>query len=98
VITWTPERRPNGETYKAITSFRRFEDYAEAQRYLVGLGPGNHEIVSRDPMKTCVPLEALTGYRLVYESPDGNQRPTGLGSVRVYEYVGAGADAPPTLR
>ncbi len=87
VISWAEQRRPGGESIKQLTAWRPFTSYDEARAYLSTLGPGNHDLVSDDPLKPCVPVEALPEYRLAYESPDGPERATGQGSVRIFEYA-----------
>jgi dolichyl-diphosphooligosaccharide--protein glycosyltransferase len=86
VISWVEQRRPDGESINQLTAWRPFTDYDEARAYLSTLGPGNHDLASDDPLKPCVPVEALPEYRLAYESPDGSERATGQGSVRIFEY------------
>jgi asparagine N-glycosylation enzyme membrane subunit Stt3 len=85
VISWVPRTGVGGQPLKEIVASREFTSYPEARAYLEELGEGNHAIVSRSPMETCVPLETLTNYRLAFESGDGAGRPTGRGSVRVFE-------------
>jgi hypothetical protein len=85
VVTWAPLTLPDGRTVKEIVSSAEFTTYLVAKSYMDSLGPGNHVLVGRHPLQTCVPLEALPDYRLAYETSDRGTRPTGNGSVRVFE-------------
>jgi hypothetical protein len=82
VITWA-SLAPGGASY--IVETRRFPTHEEAQRYLDGLGPGPHALVGLDPQRPPLPVPAVRGLALVYESGDAAHRRHGLPSVRIFE-------------
>lgn len=94
VISWTTADAGLGNPAKVLTDVREFPSYAEALAYRQGLSGGQHAIASSDPLATCVPIAALPGYQLVYESADGATRPTGHGSVRIFERVAGSNERP----
>jgi oligosaccharyl transferase (archaeosortase A-associated) len=86
VISYAERRSPSGQMYRHILSARRFAAFAEGNAYLATLGPGLHRIVSRDPMSTPVPLEALPRYHLLHEEFAAGRPEQGLPVVRLFGY------------
>lgn len=87
VITWRVGMGPDGRRGKEVMASRGFATFEEADRYRQGLGNGPHELVGRDPTRTCVPLGSMPEFRPVFETDDGSVRPSGRPSVRVFEFV-----------
>jgi dolichyl-diphosphooligosaccharide--protein glycosyltransferase len=85
VVVTFREQPVEGGLRREILDARPFPTHAEAAAHLASLGPGPHLIASRDPLKTCVPLEAFDGLRVVHETTDADIRPLGMPSVRVFE-------------
>jgi len=82
VISYAERRNPDGTTGKEILESRRFKTYEAAAAWLDRVGHTGRTIVGVDPKQTPVPLEALTRFRLVHESPDAPP------AVRIFEYLG----------
>ncbi len=90
VIPWSGESVWRGIRYKNITGDPEyFSSYEEAEAYVEAQESGNYAIGSLDPFVTPVPLQELTGYRLVHESVEtarvGDRTVPG---VKVFEYLG----------
>jgi len=71
---------------KLIVGLERFDSYEEALAFIDNDGDDHLRLVSSDPLKSCVPLEALERYSLVFESEEttmlgGHEVP----SVRVFK-------------
>ena len=84
VMTWVTRTARNGP-YNEVVAFRRYGRYEDAARAIGGLGPGRHQIVGRDPSRSCVPVAALTGVKVAYESPERSEAFQGLPAVRIFE-------------
>lgn len=69
VIAYAEKTDLEGRFYKEMSSAKKFATYEEAQSYLASQPAANHRIVSLNPFVSCVPLEALKRYKLVYKSP-----------------------------
>ncbi|MFP3898657.1 MAG: oligosaccharyl transferase, archaeosortase A system-associated [Dehalococcoidia bacterium] len=81
VISYQGKTAPGGVPYKEITSAQFFDTYEEAAAYLADQTGDNYIIVSPDPFKSPVPLEALQSYQLIYQTE-------GTRPVKVFEYLG----------
>ncbi len=90
VITYRTEfPAAGGQRYDEITDARTFATYGEAQDYLASLGPGSYRIGGFDPARSAVPLPALDGFRVAYDSPEASAAFPGLPAVRVFELAPA---------
>jgi len=74
---------------RLIVGLERFDSYEEALAFIEKNGNDHLKLVSSDPLKSCVPLEALDRYSLVFESEEtttlaGHQVP----AVRVFQVTG----------
>ncbi len=72
---------------KEITEFKTFSSYGEAEAFMLAHKDKGYILVGQDPYKSCVPLEELKGYKLVY----GSSRMVSTGSkpqseVKIFEY------------
>lgn len=68
-----------------VTRYRDFTNYAEAQRAQAA-APGSR-IVSEYPRKSCVPLPALSRFKMIHHSPNvAGSRDEDIFEVEVYEY------------
>jgi dolichyl-diphosphooligosaccharide--protein glycosyltransferase len=86
-----------GRPRRIITESKQFATYEEAVEYLK-TQPPNSRLVGLNPFASCVPLEALKNYKLVYDSratlfspeqaPHPLLMPIGrLPHVRIFEYL-----------
>jgi dolichyl-diphosphooligosaccharide--protein glycosyltransferase len=82
VITYAERPNPDGTKGKEILESRRFKTYEGAAAWIDRMGHTGRTIVGLDPKQTPVPIEALTRFRLVHESPDAPP------AVRIFEYLG----------
>ena len=82
VITYAERRNADGTIGKEILESRRFKTYDGATAWLDRVGHTGRTIVGLDPKQTPVPIEPLTRFRLVHESPDAPP------AVRIFEYLG----------
>jgi hypothetical protein len=57
-----------GISYKIVINAKQYPTYQEAQDFIASQKSGNYEIVGSNPFVSPVPLEAVTGYKLVYSS------------------------------
>ena len=77
----------DGRRYKEITDTKTFSSYVEAQKFILDNKSRNYIIAGQDPFQSPVPLEELTGYKLVYAS---NQKvSTGSkpqSNIKIFEY------------
>jgi len=76
--------RSGGRGVQEIAEIRLFSRYSSAEQYLEARRTGAYRLVCLDPNHTCIPLEAVPGQRIVYESP-GRSAAFGVPSVRVFE-------------
>jgi len=74
---------------RLIVELKRFSTYEEAQAYVAGVGSDHVRLVSSDQFQSCVPLEEMTRYHLVFESPEV-KTPSGdhVPEVRVFQVTG----------
>jgi dolichyl-diphosphooligosaccharide--protein glycosyltransferase len=68
VMSYTEQQMPDGQRFKEITALKSFNNYTEAAAYISGQKQGNYSIIGTDPLASPVPLEALKGYSLAYQS------------------------------
>ena len=70
IIIMNSEQRTDdrGNEYSMVMDAKQFETYQEAESYLASQQSGNWRIVSNNPFVSPVPLNAVNGYELVYES------------------------------
>jgi dolichyl-diphosphooligosaccharide--protein glycosyltransferase len=85
VITYAERPRPDGTAEREVLESARFATYEEAAAHLAKPGPAQRVLVGPDPRVPCVPIEALTTFRLVHDSPDISARVANLPSVRIFE-------------
>lgn len=69
VITFDMIETTDGNIYKMITEAKEFSSYKVAFEYAQAAGLSNHAVVGQDPFVSCVSLEALDNFRVVYTSP-----------------------------
>ena len=68
VMAYIPQQMPDGQQFKEITALKSYGSYAEAAAFISGQKQGDYSIIGTDPLSSPVPLEALTGYSLAYQS------------------------------
>jgi dolichyl-phosphooligosaccharide-protein glycotransferase len=89
VISYAAKTDLNGTPYKEITSSKVFTTYEEAAAFIQGQKTPGYRIVGTDPFVSPVPLEALTHYKLVHQSPsilgEGDDRKVTF--VEIFEYT-----------
>ncbi|HEY2996390.1 MAG TPA: oligosaccharyl transferase, archaeosortase A system-associated [Methylomirabilota bacterium] len=81
VITYRDHPNGDGTTSKEILESLRFKTYEGATAYLDRKGHTGRLIVGLNPKESPVPIEPLTRFRLIHESPGGAP------AVRVFEYL-----------
>ena len=88
VISYIEKMSTTGVQYKEISSAHTFSTYDEAKSYLDSQTGSNYVIVGNNPFATAVPLEKLSNYKLVYESPS-KAAPTediSISYIKIFEY------------
>ncbi|MFW6057131.1 MAG: hypothetical protein ACOC9B_07480, partial [Chloroflexota bacterium] len=75
---------------RTIVGLEKFDTYDEAKAYIEDSEDPNTALVSSSPFASCVPLDAMDGYSLVFESESfvslfGKRVP----EVRIFEYSGS---------
>jgi len=90
VVELEERRSSRGVVYQELVAGGQFSDY-EAAAAFAAEKPGRR-LVGLDPLKSCVPLEPLDGYRLVYDSRARTFG--GLPAVRVFERLRWRAGSP----
>jgi dolichyl-diphosphooligosaccharide--protein glycosyltransferase len=88
VMAWQEQALPDGQKFKEISGFKKFNSDIEAQAFISSQKSGNYRIIGADPLSSPVPLEALDGYKLVYQSSEK----AGAGSsplpvIKIFEYA-----------
>ena len=79
----------SGQSAKEVAETRRFQTYDEALAFMSQAGEGNWRLVSADPLKSVVPLEALERFTIEYESSAQTfLQAQLLPEVRVFRYAG----------
>jgi len=88
VITFEERLSSEGVQYKEVIDTKAFPTYEAAASYLASQESENCRIVSPDLLSSPVPLEALSHYELVYQSPAtasvGDKQ---LPEVKIFKYV-----------
>ncbi len=89
VISYQEGTDEKGTPYKIITSAEQFENYEEAEAYLLSQETANYKIVSNNPFISPVPLEALEHYQLIHSSNSTITLPSGatIPKVKIFEYI-----------
>ena len=78
------------EAPRLITALETFDTYEEAASYLENADSERVRLVSVDPLESCVEIEALQDYTVVFES--NSRAPLGgrqVPEVKVFEFLGA---------
>jgi oligosaccharyl transferase (archaeosortase A-associated) len=93
VVSYVEEVRDR-QAVKRITGERRFPTYEEAAAHVARVNRPDTRIICRDPHRTCVPLEPLDRYTVVFRSLGREHRlgRPGPSFVQVYEYAPAPVD------
>ena len=87
VMTWQERSMPDGQKFKEILGLRNFRSYEEAAAFVAGQKEGNCRIVGNDPLASPVPLEALDGYKPVYQSKEtASAGSSPLPVIKIFEY------------
>jgi len=87
VMAWQEQTMPDGQKFKEITGFKKFNGFAEAEAFISGQKGGNYRIIGTDPLVSPVPLEALDGYKPVYQSKETASAGSGpLPVIKIFEY------------
>ena len=87
-MSYTQQQMPDGQKFKEITGLKSFSSYDEAAAYISAQKQGSYSIIGTDPLSSPVPLEALKGYSLAYQSTQkANAGGTVLmPEVKIFEY------------
>jgi len=86
-VSWEYKTGLDGQPYKEITGIKTFGNYGEAAAFLAAQQGVNWQIVGKDPLASPVPLEALTGYRPAFTSPQKSRVGNGeVPKVKIFEY------------
>lgn len=88
VITYRDHKNADGAVNKEILESRRFKTHEGAAAFIDRQGHTGRLIVGLNPKESPVPIEPLTRFKLVHESPGGAP------AVRVFEYIPAAARRP----
>jgi hypothetical protein len=89
VVRYEEAANARGETVKRVINTTPCDSYEQALSVMQQPSPGIPVLVSDNPLKSCVPFEALPSYRKIYDSrwtmrfPDGSLRP----EVRIFEFL-----------
>jgi len=90
--TWViayQEREGSSGSYRRISSMRRFDDYPQAQKYIDARPDQKLVLAGLLPQTSCVPLEALEDYELIYRSSDDKLAMlNGYRAVKIFERTG----------
>jgi dolichyl-diphosphooligosaccharide--protein glycosyltransferase len=88
VISYEERETESGFVYKEVTNAEQFKTYKEAQAYILSQQSGNYRIVSTDPFKSPVPLEAMSHYKLIHSSDNVTlSSSVTMPEVKIFEYV-----------
>ena len=88
VMAWQEQALPDGQKFKEISGFKKFNTYAEAQAFISSQKGVNYRIIGSDPLSSPVPLEELDGYKLVYQSSEkasAGSKPMPV--IKIFEYT-----------
>jgi len=88
IMAWQEQTMPDGQKFKEITGLKKFNSFPEAEAFIASQKGGNYRIIGSDPLSSPVPLEALDGYRPVYQSKET----AGAGSsplpvIKIFDYT-----------
>lgn len=88
VISYVEKTDRKGTQYKEISSAQQFATYDEAKSFLDSQTGTNYVLVGNNPFATPVPLEKLSNYQLIYESPSTVEPVPGITTsyVKIFEY------------
>jgi len=88
VISYVEKTDRKGTQYKEISSAQQFATYDEAKSFLDSQTGTNYVLVGNNPFATPVPLEKLSNYQLIYESPSKVEPVPGITTsyVKIFEY------------
>jgi asparagine N-glycosylation enzyme membrane subunit Stt3 len=88
-MSYTTQQLPDGQRFKEITGLKSFGSYNEATAYIKGQKQGNYSIIGTDPLASPVPLEALKGYSLAYQSTqkDSAGGTVQMPQIKIFEYI-----------
>jgi dolichyl-diphosphooligosaccharide--protein glycosyltransferase len=88
VISYQEVKDAQGNLFKVIDSVSdNFTSYEEAEAYVANQTSGNYRIIGVDPMVSPVPLEALSGYKLVFGSDNINLGSTSAPAIKIFEFT-----------
>jgi len=90
VITYRDHKNADGSVNKEILESRRFKTHEGAVAFIDRQGHTGRLIVGLNPKESPVPIEPLTRFKLIHESPGGAP------AVRVFQYLGGPDMAPQT--
>ncbi len=87
VMSWQERRLPDGQQFREITELKKFRSYTEAEVYIKDRAQGNYSVIGTDPLVSPVPLEALDGYSLAYQSKETGSvgSATQLPAIKIFE-------------
>jgi len=87
IMAYKENLSQDGTSYKEITEFKTFNSYGEARAFMLANKNKDYILVGQDPYKSCVPLEELKDYKLVFESSQkvaAGSKPQS--EVKIFEY------------
>jgi asparagine N-glycosylation enzyme membrane subunit Stt3 len=88
VISYQEVKDAQGSLFKVIDSVSdNFTSYEEAEAYVANQQSGNYRIVGADPMVSPVPLEALSGYKLVFGSDNISLGSASVPAIKIFEFT-----------
>jgi len=90
VLEYVEKVDGSGNSYRQVTDVKETESYEEAMDYIDGQDSGNYAIVGASPLQSPVPVEALSGFELVHESPQqaSVQASITTSEVKIFQYTG----------
>jgi dolichyl-phosphooligosaccharide-protein glycotransferase len=83
VVSWE-ERRGREGPQKRIVDLTWYPHYRDAANAVLRSPSPHRRLVGVDPIESCVPLEPLLGYQLVYASPERESNHGGVPTVQIY--------------
>jgi dolichyl-phosphooligosaccharide-protein glycotransferase len=89
VIAYRDRIMPGGQRFKEITGTRSFVSYAEARSFIAGQNDPStfYRIIGTDPLVSPVPLAAMPGYSLAYQSPEkASAGSTPVPEIKIFEF------------
>jgi len=90
VLEYVEKVDGSGNSYRQVTDVKETESYEEEMDYIDGQDSGNYAIVGASPLQSPVPVEALSGFELVHESPQqaSVQASITTSEVKIFQYTG----------